>query len=468
MEWLQPFSQVRMYTIANTFDMDTINAYPDNKISVSRYGYLYQGNMFRHFSDDLLENGKEMWYSVRGVPVWMNMKGLWDNDRPLTKIGMDSEDPMSYGRHANMMWTLAAVFGKTKVDTNELQINDMIRVTGKGTMTRFENGNEEDASWVGNRYCSPLEYFAQSSADYDGHMGKLGKRHGVHAADSNSQLIMSGLVEFDTNRVRVLNFLCNELRPDKKFLWQGGIQYHHYSNKPKGINLLQRNKGTVGITPEEDSLRSKLTKVREHAYRLQPSVECILGEYGYDKSQLSRQATPILPGHSAAESQAILLIRGINAGAFSGFDRMIIYWMKDDVNETDPNTYLTSGLLRDEQNGKFKPYPSWFFISTLVNHLGNYVSDSIISEKGDVWLYRYRHQSMPDSIAYFVYCPTRNGKKVAHYEIALPGGSTSANEVSFVDQSATGVTRKLQIVNGKISVDVSEVPKLIFLNLRGF
>jgi hypothetical protein len=376
---------------------------------------------------------------------------------------MDSEDPMSYGRHANMMWTLAAVFGKTKVDTNELQVNDMIRVTGKGTMTKFENGNEEDASWVGNKYCSPLEYFAQSSADYDGHMGKLGNRHGVHAADSNSELIMSGLVEFDTNRVKVLNFLCEELRPDKKFLWQGGIQYHHYSNKPKGTKLWQRNKGFTGITPEEDSLRKKLTSVREHAYKLQPGVECILGEYGYDKSQLSRQATPILPGYSAAESQAILLLRGINAGAFSGFDRMIIYWMKDDVNENAPNTYLTSGLLRDEQNGSFKPYPSWYYINTLVSQLGNYVADSIISERGDVWIYKYRHQSSPDSIAYFVYCPSRNGKKVNQFEINVPEGTAFVNEVSFADKSSSGIIKKLQPVGRQVRFEVTEVPKLILV-----
>ncbi len=463
LEWLEPFSQVRMYTIANTFDMDTIHPYPNNQISISRYGYLYQGNTFRHFSDDLQGNGKEMWYSVRGVPVWMNKLGLWDNDRPVTKLGMDSENPLSYGRHANMMWTLAAVFGKTKVDTNELLVNDMIKVSGKGTMTRFENGNEEDASWVGNKYCSPLEYFAQSSADYDGHMGSLGPRHGVHIADSNTELIMSGLVEFDTNRVRVLNFLCNELRTDKKFLWQGGIQYHHYSNKPLGRSLLLRNKGSVGTTPEEDSLRKRLVMVRNHAYKLQPNVECILGEYGYDKSQRSPQATPIVPGYSASQSQGIMLLRGINATAFSGFDRMIIYWIKDDVDENDPNTYLTSGLLRDEQNGKFKPYPSWFYTSTLMKHLGNYVADSILSETGDVWLYRYRHQSNPDSLAYFVYCPTRNGKKVSRYAIAVPPGANSANEISFADNSITGVVSKLQIVGGKVMVDVSEVPKLIMI-----
>ncbi|HKP32030.1 MAG TPA: hypothetical protein VJT83_04865, partial [Chitinophagaceae bacterium] len=168
-EWTKPFSSVRMYTIANTFDMDTVNPYPNNKISIARYGYLYQGNSFRHYSDDLQDEGKSIWYSVRGVPVWMNKLNMWDHDRPVTKIGMDSEDPMSYGRHSNLMWTLAAVFGKTKVDTNELNIADMLKVSGKGTMTVFENGNEEDAFWAGNLYCSPMEYFAQSSADYDGH-----------------------------------------------------------------------------------------------------------------------------------------------------------------------------------------------------------------------------------------------------------------------------------------------------------
>jgi len=460
LEWLQPFSSVRMYTIANNFDMDTTHDYPDNKISVARYGYLYQGNTFKHFSDDLVAAGKEMWYSVRGVPVWMNKLGRWDNDRPVTKIGMDPEDPASYARHANMMWTLAAVFGKTQVDTNLLHLNDMIRVSGKGTMTRFENGNEEDAGWVGNKYCSPMEYFAQSTADYDGDLGKMGDRLGIHQADSNSELIMSGLVEFDTNRVKVLNFLCREYRPDKKFLWQGGIQYHHYSNKPIGTSLWKRRKGTTGITPEEDSLRMKLTKVREHAYRLQPTIECILGEYGYDKSQGSRQATPILPGYTAAQSQGILLLRGINATAFSGFDRMMIYWIKDDVDENDPNTYLTSGLLRDHQNGQFTAYPGWYYISTLVNHLGNYLADSIISEKGEVWVYRYRNKSNPDSLAYFVYCPTRIGKKISAYQLQLPG-ATSASVINFVDNSSAGIVQNVRVADGKISVGISEIPILV-------
>ena len=193
---------------------------------------------------------------------------------------------------------------------------------------------------------------------------------------------------------------------------------------------------------------------------MQPTVECILGEYGYDKSQRSRQATPILPGYTAAQSQGILLLRGINASAFSGFDRMMIYWIKDDVDENDPNTYLTSGLLRDQQNGHFAPYPGWYYISTLVNHLGNYVPDGIVSEKGDVWIYRYKNKTSPDSLAYFVYCPTRTGKKIPAYQLELPGAA-SANVVNFVDNSSTGLVQNVRVTDGKISVGVSEIPILV-------
>ncbi|MGB8194765.1 MAG: hypothetical protein WCF67_22720, partial [Chitinophagaceae bacterium] len=346
LEWMEPFKWVRMYATGDLFDADTINALPNTKINISRLGYLYLGQFFRHYSDDLATVNKKMWYSLRGVPLWMKIRGYGDKDRPVTQLGMDTEDPMSYGRHAYTMWTMAAVFGKTPVDSNLLNLADMIRITGKGTMTDFENGNEEDAWWVGNKYCSPLEYFAQSSADYDGHMGRLGNRYGVATADSNSRLIMSGTVGLDTNRVRVLDFLCRTLRPDKKFLWQGGIQYHHYSNDVKSSIAPNRWQAAKrGITPEEDSLRQRLAKVRKFTYRVQPGVECILGEYGYDKNQKSEQSTPIVPGYTPAQSQGIMLVRSINAVAFSGFDRLILYWMKDQQPESDPYIYLTSGIV---------------------------------------------------------------------------------------------------------------------------
>jgi hypothetical protein len=467
LEWLEPFKWVRMYTIADLFDADTVNAYPNNKISITRLGYLYQGQYFRHYADDMGAQDKKMWYSVRGVPVWMAKKGLGDKDRPVTRLGMDSEDPLSYGRHAYMMWTLAAVFGKTPVDTSLLNIADMIKVSGKGTMTTYENGNEEDAWWVGNKFCTPMEYFAQSSADYDGHMHKLGNRHGIANADSNSKLIMSGTVGLDTNRVRVLDFLCRTQRPDKKFLWEGGIQYHHYSNTVSASMMPLRWRGpTHGITPEEDSLRKRLAKVRDYTYRLQPNVECILGEYGFDKNQQSGQSTPIVPGYSAAQSQGIMLVRSINAVAFSGFDKLILYWMKDQEPETSPYIYLTSGLVYQSLDGTVKPYPAWFHVNTFMHHLADYVPESIVSEKGNVWIYRYRHQTQKDSFALLVYAPTRKGNKYPGYTVELGDAREQATQISFADNSKTGIVANKSVANGKLVMDVDEVPKIILFSAK--
>ncbi|HYE53896.1 MAG TPA: hypothetical protein VD996_03605, partial [Chitinophagaceae bacterium] len=463
MDWMEPFDWVRLYTTANLFDADAENAYPDNKINITRLGYLYQEKSFRHWADDLATVNKKMWYSVRGVPVWMEKLGMGDKDRPVTKPGMDSEDPMSYGRHAYMMWTLAAVFGKTPVDTNLLRIGDLpIRVTGKGTMTLYENGNEEDAWWEGRKYCTPMEYFAQSSADYDGHLGKLGPRHGIAVADSNSKMIMSGTVGLDTNRVRILDFISRTLRPDKKFLWEGGIQYHHYSNNVRSSMAPRRwQAATAGITPEEDSLRQRLAKVRDFTYRVQPKVECILGEYGFDKSPKSTQSAPIVPGYTPAQSQGIMLVRSVNAVAFSGFDKLIIYWMTDHEQEESPYLYLTSGLVRESLNGTITPYASWFMVNTMMHHLGDYIPDSIISEKGDVWIYKYRHKAARDSVALFVYSPGRSGKKIQGYSLSLPARAGQVKEVSFADKQKHGIVANRPVTNGKLLVDVTEVPKLI-------
>src|SRR5882724_10024162 len=371
-------------------------------------------------------------------------------DRPVTSIGMDPEDPLSYARHANMMWHLAAFFGNTRVDTNLLSLSHSPRQSGRGTMGLYENGNEEDTRWDGSRYCSPVEYFAQSSADYDGHESALGKSCGIINADSSSRLMTSGMIELDTNRLKVYKFLSSTLRKDKIFPWKGGIQYHHYSNR--------KNKA---ITPEEDSLRWRLTKVRECTYRIEPDVECFLGENGYDKSAASLQGTPLLPGLSASQSQGVLILRSINATAFSGFDAYILYWLKDGNPENDPRVYLTSGILRQMPDGSTRPYPGWFYISTFVNRLANYVADTILNEKGKLWIYKYRNQSSPDSVAYFIYCPTRNGTKLDAYPLKVGKTFDEAEEIYFADDAPAGTSTKRKVVNGILNIIVEEKPKLI-------
>lgn len=452
--WLQPFHYSRLYNFALDFDNDKNPAYPGTKYTMLHYGRWDAGKNEYRFDIDTLKkiNNGIIWYSIRGVSAWMNDKGFTDKDRPVTKPGMDPEDPLSYARHANMMWNMAAFFGSTKVDTNSMSLSHRPRRSGRGTMHLFENGNEEDTRWDGSKYCSPVEYFAQSSADYDGHEHALGKFCGIINADTAGRLMTSGMIELDTNRVKVYKFLTSTLRKDKTFIWKGGIQYHHYSNK--------NNKA---ITPEEDSLRLRLTKVRECTYRIQPDVECFLGENGYDKSAASLQGTPRLHGLSASQSQGVMILRSINATAFSGFDAYILYWLKDGNPEDDPRVYLTSGILRAMPDGSTKPYPGWFYISSFVNRLANYYADTIISEKTNVWVYKYRNRLSPDSVAYFVYCPTRNGTKVDAYALRVGKSSGEAQEIDFTDNDPLGKAVARPIRDNSFNIVVEEKPKLVML-----
>ncbi len=435
-KWLKPFHYSRLYTFALDFDNDNAHAYPTNKYNMLHNGrWEAEKNDYAFFMDDIKkQNSGNVWFSIMGKPLWMNKKE-YENLRPVTQTEMNPEDPLSYARHANMMWNIAAFFGNNKIDTNILSLSHQPKRSGLGIMNLYENGNEDDAVWFGDKYCSPVEYFAQSSADYDGHENALGKNCGIKNADSTARLMTSGMIELDTNRVRVYKFLCNTLRTDKKFVWEGGIQYHHYSTN-----------GKHGITPEEDSMRWKLMKAREATYRIEPDVECILGENGYDKSQHSRQGVPLLPGLSEEQCQGIFILRSMNATAFSGFDAYILYWLRDAGIKDDPQVYLTSGVFR-QTGEKMEPLPAWYHISTFVNVLGNYVADEVINEKGNVWVYKYRNKLFSDSVAYFVYCPTHDGTKVENYQLKV--GATvddNASEVDFADDLVNGnVSRQKNI-----------------------
>lgn len=468
-QWLAPFYTTRVYTPVDLFDRDTVHEYPNQQYDVQVHGWYNNGVQdYTFFPDSVVRySNARIWYSLLGVPYYLKKQGKTDRDRPVTTPGMDTESPYSYARHGNLLWNIAALYGAQVQDTNQIQIFNRPRFTARNVLRYYENGNEVDANWESERYSNPVEYFAMSSADWDGHENTMGPRIGLKHADSNALLVNAGFVSLDTNRLKTLAFLSRNLRNDGQFLWKGGIQYHMYSFNGKGrFQAEDFAHSTRALSPEEDSVRWKLTKVRNTTYRFQPGVECILGEYGYDKYQGSKNAVPMVKGYDARQSQAIMLLRGINAVAFSGFDRLLLYWIKDDSGEGEPGydgVFLSSGLVH-QKGSTFTPYPSWYFISTLVQRLGDYYPEKIISEKGNVWIYRYRHRMDRSRAAYFVYAPTYNGTVVDNYSLDINTRKTSsAMRVQFNAGNAQGNEQPLAVQAGKVSLKVTEVPQLVFV-----
>jgi hypothetical protein len=395
---LQPFRFTRLYQQLRWYDADTVHNYPNNEISLNIFNVPTQQQL-RNWGDSLKKLNNSFWISMYGIPEHLLKHGYKEKSKPVTVPGMDTENPLSYARHANVYWNLAAVFGTQKVDTTLLKVKERPRYSGLNLLRLYENGNEEDAYWT-NDYWNPVEYFAVSSADYDGHEGKLGFLHGIKNADSNALLITSGMVQLDTNRIKTLKFLCEQLRNDQQFIWQGGVQYHYYCNVGIGKNGMP----IAGITPEEDRLREKLARVKAFHKRILPGVPVILGENGYDRNQQSWQRTPLLPEQDAETSQAVLQIRSLMAAFFSGIDRYNQYMIRNATdNENATGAYATSGMIGGP--GQQKIYKNWYYWKNFIDVLGDYMPDSIINETGDIWVYRLKKRLNSNNKAYFIIAP---------------------------------------------------------------
>ncbi len=431
---LAPFQQTRVYQLLQWYDADTVHSYPNNRVA------LPDGLV--PFADSIRRQGGRCWLSIRGLPLWMDRKGMNERDKPVTQPGMDTEDPLSYGRHARTYWTLAHLLGPSKA----------------GLMDRFENGNEEDGWWT-DYYWTPMDYFALSSADYDGHEGKLGPERGLKSADKQCRLMMSGIVQPDTNRVRTLQFLCRQLRHDHQFIWQGGVQYHYYSSNSESIAQM----ATRGISPEEDRMREKLARVRAFHDRLLPGIPLILGENGYDRSQESRQRTPLLKGYNEAESQGIMVLRSLMAAFMAGFDGYNQYMLRDATpNPQATGPYATSGLISGP--GRNEPFPAWNYWRSAMQLLGDYQPDSIVSESGPVWIYRLRHRTHPDSLAYWLVSPTNGGTVVKKFKLITgPHGNQPGKIIKVIDGLQPDAWISKPAVNGMIELDVSECPVIVFV-----
>jgi hypothetical protein len=455
---LQPFQQTRLYQLMEWYDADTVNAYPNNRISLNYFNQPQQQQL-RYYADSLRSHGNYLWMSVRGMPKWLVQKGFNEKDKPVTNPGMDTEDPLSYGRHAKTFWNLAAAFGNTKVDTSLMDVHDVAPFSGLGLMNRFENGNEEDGYWT-KYYWTPMDYFAVSSADYDGDEGRLGAKHGLKNADSASTLMTSGMIQLDTDRVKTLYFLCRQLRKDKKFIWQGGVQYHYYSNDAAS----NAKPPTKGIGPEEDRLRQKLAKVRAFHNRLLPGVPLILGENGYDRNQHSWQKTPVLPGYTEAQSQGIMIIRSMLAAFMAGFDGYNQFMMRNATNdENAQGTFATSGMIGGPANNVI--YPAWYYWSAVIQHLGNYQPDSIIAESGQVWIYRLKNKLDPAKKAYVLFSPTTNGIIIKNFSFKHQlFNNESFTEIKLTDNNASGTVQAGKFLHGSVNLDVGESPVILVMD----
>jgi hypothetical protein len=364
----------------------------------------------------------------------------------------------SYIAHGDTMFQIAARWGKTKVDDAKLKLESgQIRSSGLGTVEYFEDYNEEDNAkgFTGDVFA------AMASADYDGDQARLGATIGIKNADPNAKLVMGGLSGAYGSGDTWINSITKFL--DAARAWsttnRGGsfpadvVNVHYYSFGPGAP--------APALSPEADNVEAKLAAVVAYRDRYLPGKPVWWTEFGYDTFVSSPLHAPALGSNSAFIVQGQWLVRDLLAALEAGIDRATLFELDDTC--TPPASacdtqFATCGLLASPGSA---PKPSWYFLATFRSRLQTMAyAGSRASGQADVNIAQFDDTKGPGG-AIVVWAPTSNATVHSGYVLALPAGVTSARSVALVDKQQNGTESALTMVNGSVTLDVSETPTIV-------
>ncbi|HEV7298422.1 MAG TPA: hypothetical protein VGN72_03590 [Tepidisphaeraceae bacterium] len=430
--------------------------YPNN---LNAFAPSYAGGGAWNFDDyykQLKDAGIMVAPTLKGSVRWLDDNHL--ENKPMDRGDTDATDPKSYEAHADYMFQFAARYGSAKVADEKLKLApNQPRVSGLNLIQNFENANEPNAHWRDREvYSTPYELAAQTSADYDGHMGTMGDTFGVKNADRNAKLSMGGLAGLQLDYIKSMKMWADWNR--KGDFPADILNVHTYSNDLGGQGNSRR-----GVSPEEDKLREKLAEMVDWRNRYLPGKEFWLTEFGYDTAEGSVQGAPAIGDDDTEEVQGRWLLRSYLAIAAGGVDRAAQYMLRDvvAVKKDVGGKYGTSGLTGVK--GDWTPKSSWYYTYTFKSRLtGMRFDGDVASGNENVWIYRFRADDGRG--AYVAWCPTSDDRTVDDFALTNLGPATTATLVEFVKGEINGKEQPLNLENRGLTLNVSERPVIVLVD----
>ena len=412
--------------------------------------------------------------TLRSIPQVINpflsqddpSAGLFLAQKPVI-VGDDPLLPSSYVAHAAYLYQYSARYGNTVFNSNQqnsliaprLAPNELA-ITGLGFIDYLENWNEPDQNGI----FSPEEYAAMLSADYDGHGQTLGlvpnpdnpnqmiSTVGIKNADPNMKVVMSGLEDANLDYIRRIVSWSQTNRPTNAPLPFDVINIHNYLGNNPDFHL-----STSGISPEEGGLRELLKTFVIYRDSLMPGTELWLSEFGYDTNNNSPISVPTIGNFTQYQVQGHWLVRSYLETIAAGFDKAMIFDLRDVCTGSFCTLFTSSGLLETQFNG-FKPKDSWYYVYTMKNVLTDMVYDADLSTCSDLSchrVYRFIDPNNPNKRIYAVWNPTSDGS-TTNINLSLEGANV-ATLVELGAPSIKGITSELTGMNPNITISESPV-----------
>lgn len=391
------------------------------------------------------------------------------NTKPIAPIE-NPEEPQSYIEHADYLFQFAARYGRNKVAPDLLKIKSGTKVaSGLDLVYYMENWNEPDKWWAGrDAYFSPFEMAAMSSADYDGHEGRLGTTVGIKNADSTMKMALGGSTQLDIEYIRAMKLWSDHHRTSG--FPADVLNFHTYSNTAGGQNGI----ALKGISPEDDSLKQKLKKIVAYRDKYLPGKEIWLSEFGYSTHPGSPQRASAIGPNDAYEVQAQWNLRSYLEIAAAKLDRAHLFLLEDQPSESS-GKFSTCGIVKDRRvntptdtihdHAPYEKKKSWYYIFCMKNALHNlYFHQEINSGVPHINVYEFRNGKQDTSV-FAVWCNTSNNTIDSNYLLPI-GEAYNCTQITPVHFSETGKDSVLTIQNNQVKLTVTERPVFIRKILR--
>lgn len=478
-------NQSQGYDTNQLFRMGSVRTYWDKNYYDTAAGPTY--STFRFFNPPDMGVAQLGYFNRRHNSLgWFTMQGgsqyAYNSGHGNFNIdisGTEPCNPASFTRNEDLFFNVAAKYGSVAVSSGLTKwTNDGGFPNGLNVLPYMEIGNETEGHGV-----NYLADFMQCMAAY----------RGVKRADPSMKVVMPGMVDIDSNKVKTWA-LCAAWLAHDSFPCDV-INFHRYwSNRdrlPIGITFnfdIQVGMHAVGpefenTVPQYDSFARRIYKYIDTSYQIW-NTEHGLGNWG----------TPAASEFEASLTWDVYCSPGVgiwDSMQYKGIRLARAYLLMPFTPVCRYNTYLVNNLFGDTANNHFNLfvdyglwsgytgggdpggpfmatnfYPPYFYIAAFQDRLKGYYPDSIVvrGDTSGLWHVRYRKWGQTDSVCHAVWKGSESGSQLTSQTITtgyMLGNSMQKTLASFTTVAPT-LSTVSTVANTLAVGTVNESPQMFF------
>ena len=431
-KWMREYHSWGHYEVAdNYYKWDNITTVPQ--------GYTWPDH--NKFMDQCKALGVNVLVDVLDKPDWAGTtRGAYSKG--------DGTKAADYLDKLEFMGQLVARYGSVKFDKSLLETTD--KVSGLNYIKYYEDDNEPDYTWE-----TPLwpaeKYAVYCNAVHDSYGVEPSEGYpllGIKSVDSTAMHVLGGLASNTTSYLQKILAASNGRVPFDV------INVHTYCTDSRN-----------GYAPENENygLEKNLATFMNWCKTTLPGMPVWLTEFGWD-TYLNGSAHSYV--YAPREQQANYIVRSYFIALKMGFEKAFLF-MDKDPDSDNTLQYSSSGLIADQASGLAKK-PSFYYLATLQNTMGDAVFNRVVSYReavGSNEVFCFEFINSRQELIYVLWTRLKGSKTdsgtTLAYSFDLGYQPEYATLVTLKDKDLDGVKTDFVVSGKSIPLPLTETPQIV-------